>query len=293
MTNLPPRNNLAGGAWLIADMSLNIWALSIVKAMGADIPAAQVVFLRASVGLILILPWILRSRAQFAQIEHLPLQLARVALSSITLTASFFAIARMPLALFTAIGFTRPMVTMLMAALFLRETILGRHWIAALVALIGVLVAVRPSELTVPALALAAQVLVVVTSSAVVILTRRLRAAPPVVMMAFYTGGLALCTAGPAAWSWQPLTGGTLLPLLAVGVFAQAAQFCFLRAQFWGDAAVLSVLSYLSMVFSGAIGFFIFGEVLKPHVLLGAALVIGAALSLTLSRPSKPRAGIR
>lgn len=284
MSTLPARDNLAGGLWLIADMALNIWALSIVKYLGADIPAAQVVFLRAATGLVLIVPWAIRDRAAFARIEDLPLQLARVVLSSITLTASFFAIARLPLALFTAIGFTRPLVTMLMAALFLRETIRRRHWVAAGVALIGVVVAVRPGELSVPAIALAAQLLVVLTSSSVVILTRRLRAAPPVVMMAFYTGGLALTTAVPAAIAWQPISGDVLALLVGVGVFAQMAQYCFLRAQFWGDAAVLSVLSYLSMVLSGAVGYFVFGEVIKPHLLLGAALVIGAALSLTLSR---------
>ncbi|MFN3144351.1 MAG: hypothetical protein ACE368_03365 [Paracoccaceae bacterium] len=49
MTEGAPRDNLRGGAWLIADMSLNIWALSIVKALGADYAAAQVVFLRAGV----------------------------------------------------------------------------------------------------------------------------------------------------------------------------------------------------------------------------------------------------
>jgi len=31
VTAAPARNNVAGGAWLIAAMSLNIWALSIVK----------------------------------------------------------------------------------------------------------------------------------------------------------------------------------------------------------------------------------------------------------------------
>ena len=50
-----PGQNLMGGAWLIADMSLNIWALSIVKWLDADYPATQVVFIRAGVGLNLIM----------------------------------------------------------------------------------------------------------------------------------------------------------------------------------------------------------------------------------------------
>lgn len=150
MTALPPRNNLSGALWLITDMSLNIWALSIVKAMGPDVPAAQVVFLRSVTGFVLILPWIAVQRRQFRAIDHARLHLLRVVLAAATLTASFYAIARVPLALFTAIGFTRPVVTMIMAAVLLRETVLRRHWVAAAVALVGVIIAVRPGDISAP-----------------------------------------------------------------------------------------------------------------------------------------------
>ena len=56
MSGRGDRDNLRGGAWLIADMSLNIWALSIVKWLGAGYPSTQIVFLRALVGLLLAVP---------------------------------------------------------------------------------------------------------------------------------------------------------------------------------------------------------------------------------------------
>ena len=68
------RDNLKGGAWLIADMALNIWALSIVKWLGADYPSTQIVFLRALVGLVLIAPAAWRQRAVF---RALPDQIGR------------------------------------------------------------------------------------------------------------------------------------------------------------------------------------------------------------------------
>ncbi|MGB0439861.1 MAG: EamA/RhaT family transporter, partial [Paracoccaceae bacterium] len=92
MTTEPPRKNAQGGAWLIADMSLNIWALSIVKWLDAGYPATQIVFVRALVGLSLILPLIWYHRAAFRQIDHLRLHLLRVGFSVVTLSASFFAI---------------------------------------------------------------------------------------------------------------------------------------------------------------------------------------------------------
>lgn len=281
MTEGAPRDNLRGGAWLIADMSLNIWALSIVKALGADYAAAQVVFLRAGVGLVMILPFALRDRAQFRRLQTPWLHLLRVVLSVVTLTASFFAISRVPLALFTAMNFTRPLVTMVMAALILHEAIGPRRWAAAVIALLGVVIAVGPgtAEWSPGLLALA---VVILAGSAAVIVTRRLREVPLTVMMAFYTGGLAAFSAPFAAAGWVPIAPAHILPLLLIGVFAQSAQFCFLRAHYHGEAGFLSVLSYLSLVVSVSVGALVFKEVPTPEFWAGAALVVGASVWVTL-----------
>jgi S-adenosylmethionine uptake transporter len=285
MTDAPPRDNLKGGLWLIADMSLNIWALSIVKALGLGYAASQIVFLRAAVGLVLIAPLIWQHRAAFRAVPDLPFHALRVALSVVTLTASFFAIARVPLALFTAMNFTRPLVTMVMAAFLLREVIGPRRWVAAGVALVGVVIAVGPGVVA-PSWGLAALGIVILAGSGAVIVTRRLRAAPEIVLMAFYTGGLVLFSAPLAAAGWVPIGPGHLLPLLLVGVFSQSAQFCFLRAHFHGEAGLLSVLSYLSLILSVTVGYAVFGEVPTPSFWLGAALVTGAALWVTIRRPA-------
>ena len=272
-----PRDNLRGGAWLIADMSLNIWALSIVKWLDAGFPVTQVVFMRAAVGLLIILPLIWAHRAQFRNIEHLPLQFLRVGLSVVTLTASFFAISRVPIALFTAVNFTRPIVTMVLAALVLNEAIGRRRWMAAGIALLGVIFATNPRDVS-WSLGLAALMLVVLTGSAAIIVTRRLRATPSVVLMTFYTGGLLLFTAPVAACQWTQISSDLLIPLLAVGAFAQGAQVCFLKAHYYGEASFLSVLGYLSLVLSVGVGVIVFDETPSIGFALGASLVVAAAL---------------
>lgn len=281
MTEEPPRDNLRGGAWLIADMSLNIWALSIVKWLGAGYPATQIVFIRALVGLVLIAPLVWRGRAMFHALPDLGLHLARVLLSVVTLSASFYAVARIPFAVFTAIGFTRPLMTMVMAAVLLGEVIGARRWVAACFALAGVLVAVNPGAVE-WSWGLAAMLLVVISGSGAIIATRRLRAAPPVVMMAFYTAGLTLFSAPMALAAWQPIAPGHLVPLLLVGCFAQTAQLCFLRAHYNGAAGFLSVLGYLSLVLSVGVGYVVFDETPGAGFTIGAVLVVASAFWVTI-----------
>lgn len=264
-------------------MALNIWALSIVKALGLGYPAFQLVFLRAFVGFLLMLPWILRYRRTFIGLRDLRLHALRVAFSATALTAGFFAISRLPFALFTAVSFTRPILTMMAAAWLLREAITRDRWIAAIVGLIGVVIAVDPSGVT-GAWGLGAQGLAVLAGTGAVIVTRRLVAAPTVVMMTFYTAGLAIITAPFAAVSWQPVPTGQWPALLAIGVFAQAAQFCFLRAHRFGQAGFLAVLSYASLVFSTAVGYLVFDELPQPGFWVGAALILIAANWVVLRR---------
>lgn len=292
MSTDAPRDNLKGGAWLLADMALNIWALGIVKALGLGYPVTQIVFLRAAIGLLLLSPWIIRNRTDFASVPDLPLQILRVGLSAATLTASYFAISRVPLALFTTMNFTRPLVVMVLAALLLRERITPSQWGAAAIAMIGVVIAIDPDG-TMFGPGLLALALVILTGSGAVIVTRRLRDTPTIVLMTFYTVGLGLCTLPFALWSWQPIPTEHLAPLLAVGVFAQTAQACFLRAHYNGDAGVLSVLGYVSLPLSTAAGYFAFGETPTLRFYAGAALVVLAAASLTVSRRMRPVMRVR
>lgn len=281
MTEQPPRDNLRGAAWLFADMGLNIWALSIVKALGLGYPPAQIVFLRAAVGLLLLVPLIVHRRSAFRRVPHLWLQVLRVALSAVTLTASYFAIARVPLALYTTMNFTRPMVVMLLAAVVLRERITARQWGAAALAMTGIVIATDPAA-TPLGIGLAALLLVVLTGSGAVIVTRALRGTPEIVMMTFYTVGLGLCTLPFAMSDWVAVPADELPVLLLIGVFAQAGQLCFLRAHFLGEAGVLSVLGYASLLVSVTVGYLLFDEMPGPRFFAGAALVIVAALTLGL-----------
>ena len=276
----PRSDNLRGAAWLIADMSLNIWALSIVKAIGADYPSVQIVFLRVCVGLVVILPWVWRDRAALAHVAHWPLHLIRVGLSALTLSASFYAIARVPFAVFSALNFTRPILLMVLAALLLDERITRRRWALAGVALTGALIAAAPGSIAL-SWGLAALVLAVTTGTLAVIATRRLKGTPEVVMMLFYTAGIALLMAPLAALTWEPVAPGHWPFLIVVGISAQLAQVCFLRAHWLGDAGVLGSVSYLSLVLSTTAGFLVFGERPGWPLLLGAALIVAANVAVT------------
>tara|TARA_R110002096_G_scaffold70465_18_gene169024 strand:- start:132 stop:1028 length:897 start_codon:yes stop_codon:yes gene_type:complete len=271
----PARDNLRGAIWLVTDMSLNIWSLSIAKSLGLDLPAIQIVFMRAVVGLLITLPFVLHDR-HLPRLDRPGLQALRVALTTTAMTGSFYAVAHLPFALFSTINFTRPLLMMAMAAVFLGERIRPVQWVAGALGLAGVIIAINPGTLQATSGLLALFVTVLSGTGAVIIL-RRLRGEAPLAMMLWQTSGLVLISGLPAFWFWQPPGSGWPL-LLMIGFFSQGAQFCFMRAHFWGDAGVLAPLSYLSLILTTSVGYLVFDETPAATVFIGAAFITSAAV---------------
>jgi drug/metabolite transporter (DMT)-like permease len=273
----PARDNTRGAIWLITDMCFNIWALAIAKSLGVDLPSIQIVLVRALVGLAVLLPFV-AYQGGLVRLANPGLQIARTLLSTIAMTGSFFAVAKLPFALFTTVNFTRPLLMMTLAALILGERIRPKQWLAGVIGLVGVVIAINPSSLGASsAVGLAALFASVITGTLGVIILRRLRNEDPLAQMIWQTAGLSLAALMPALYVWQA-PGANWPILLSIGVFSQLAQFCFMRAHYWADAGVLAPLGYSSLILSVTVGYFVFHEVPTTGLYIGAALIIGAAL---------------
>ncbi|QQM32595.1 DMT family transporter [Martelella lutilitoris] len=254
-------------------MTLVTFMSVLVKANSVAYPAIQLVFIRALVGLLFILPMVVKNRAALKTMRY-PLRNAfRVACNAIALTSNFLAFAMLPLVMVNALGFTRPLVTMGLAALLLGERVGRLRWLGAAIAFGGALIIVSPNEveLNPGLLAVLASILF---GAMATIQTRKLAEESTIVMMAFYTVGLVLLTGLPALFVWQPVPLAHWPALALIGFLAQAGQYCWLKAYQKSDASLLAPFGYLSVFFSAAAGFFFFGEVPPPRIFLGVAVIL-------------------
>lgn len=264
----------AGIGWLLLDMTLVSGGMTaLVKAQGVTYPAFQLVFIRAMIGLMFILPLIWRHRREMARVKYPWRNIFRICCNAIALTSNFIAITLLPLATVNAVGFSRPLVTMAMAVAFLGESVSRFRWAGACLAFVGVLVVIGPggAEFGVGVLVVLVSV---VFGALAVIQTRALRQENTTVMMVFYTVGLAVITAVPAIFVWQPVKPLDWIPLLGIGLLAQAGQYCFLRAYRLAEASVLAPIGYLSIVVTTAAGYIFFGEVPDKRIVIGAVLIL-------------------
>jgi drug/metabolite transporter (DMT)-like permease len=207
------------------------------------------------------------------------------------LMASVFvtvALIRLPLAETMALVFTAPLILTALSPLLLKERVGWQRWAAVLVGFIGMLAMVQPGVDDFNAWVIFA-LLAACGSASRDIITRRLGTRDTATAVMFYTSVVALIAGAVTLpfgthwpdlhqWGWFIL-GGTLVTfahLLIVMAFQMAA------------GTVVSPLKYLSLIWSAAIGYIVWGDVPGPLKFAGAALVVGAGLFI-LYRETKSR----
>lgn len=277
-----PIRPVAGVLWMLAS-GLNFVAVTgIIRHLGTGLPAAEGAFLRFGFGLILLMPTLVPVlRAGFPK-GAMGLYWARGALHTVATTLWFYAMARIPVAEVTAIGYLNPIVVTMGAAIFFRERLSGRHLVAVVVALAGALIILRPGLREIGSGHLA-QLGAAATFGTSYLLAKRLSdMAPAGAVVAMMALTVTVCLAPLAAMVWVTPTLVQLAWLALVAVFATAGHYCMTRAFATAPMTVTQPVIFLQLIWASLLGALVFGEAIDPYVILGGGLIIAAILYITL-----------
>ncbi len=274
-----PGRPVAGALWMLACGLCFVGLTGIVRYIGTDLPTAQQAFLRFAFGVPLLVPALIGlARA------GVPVAAARVVgLRAVVHVAAvilwFYAMARLPVAEVTAIGYLNPVVVMLGAVVVFDERLSRARLITVGVALIGAAVVLRPGLREIGAGHLA-QVAAACCFAGSYLCGKRLAGLVPaggVVALLSVTVALGLA---PFAWAvWQPVSPVQAGLLAGTAVLGTAAHYAMTRAFAAAPLAVTQPVTFLQIVWATALGALVFGEAVDLFVLAGAALII-AALSV-------------
>ncbi len=203
-------------------------------------------------------------------------------------TACFFsAVKVMPVADAIAIFFVEPMILTGLSAIFLKETVGPRRWVAVAVGLVGAMLIIRPGFDTFGAAAL----LPLGTAflfALYLIVTRQLSGEGSMLSIQFTTGiagagllGIALI--GAALFGIESMTFLSpnvpqLALLAAIGAISFFAHGLIVRAFALAPASVLAPFNYLEIVSATFFGFLVFGDFPGLPTWGGMALIVGSGL---------------
>jgi len=245
----------------------------------------QIIFVRALVSVVLSL-WDLRRVGVNPLGHRRGLLLARGLSGFLALMGVFYALMHLPLAQATVLQYLHPVFTALLAFFFLWERPSAATLCCVLLSLIGLGYMVSPywastASLDGSHLALLAGLGGAFGSGVAYTLVRKLIATehPSVIVLYFplvcIPGTLML---GAGDFIWPTATGWLILA--GIGCFTQLGQVALTKAMQWDSASRATSLSYIQILFAGALGWCFFAETPTMTTLIGSGFILlGAAIS--------------
>jgi drug/metabolite transporter (DMT)-like permease len=263
---------------------------AIIKGMAGEWPAPAMAATRYIVGTGLLAVLLVRREGTTAlRLPRDGLQWLRGIAISCSAVGMFLAVWIMPLAEATTIAFTQPMITAVLAVLFLGERARLSTWIATAVAFAGVFLVLRPNfesagwGVLLP--------LVGATGMAVTIIAnRKVTGRASILAMQYYMSVTAMIflLAATLVLHFSGLEGfavsaphwSVLARCALIGLTATLAQWLIFMGTVRAGAGTVAPMTYGQLLMAVALGAIFFGDYPDATALLGAAVIVSAGLYL-------------
>lgn len=261
-----------------------------VRAMSSGYPTGEIIFFRSAFAVFPLLAWLLWKGDFPNSIRTSDARghLTRGVLGGTAMVASFLALAFLPLSEAVAIGYTAPLITVVLAALVLKERVRGYRWTAVGVGFVGVLVMLLPhlgagmsGSVPTGASGIGAGIALfgAFCTGGAMIQTRRLTATEQTGAIVFYFSllttaiGLASLPLG-----WAVPRSGDLAVLVGIGILGGVSQILLTESYRYGDASLIAPFEYTTMVWAIVIGWTVFDQLPGPAVFAGGFIVVASGI---------------
>ena len=270
---------------------LGFFSLSIgdalVKSMAGQWPAPGVSALRYCFGAAGLTAYVALRYGRGGFVMPRPwLHVGRGAAVALATLCFFLGVMAMPLADATAIQFTSPIMTALLAPLVLGERTRPATWAATLLAFAGVLIVLRPNLVEIGPAALF-PIGAAFGMSWLMMFNRMAAGDAPVMVMQFLVAAIAAPLLAGAAVAFD--MGGTeigwpsavvVAKCLGVAVFATTGHALIFAAVARASASTVAPMTYVQLLVAAGLGWAWFGDKPDAATFAGAALIIGGGLLL-------------
>ncbi len=278
--------------WVIIGTAIFSVVYASGKFAGDTASSPQIIFLRYIGGLIVLfaIVWMQGQRLRDYRSPRPVAHLGRAITGCFGATAINHASAKMPIVDATAFAMLYVVLVIPLAIVFFKEKVARIHWVAILAATIGAATILLSRgafqtvsvEYLIPAF-IAGGGALLLAFEGLLIKALSEQEKPMSVLLHVNIFGLLLLS-GPAYLTWESIDLLESLPFVLLGPFAISAQYCIIRGYRMADIAIVGPIDYTWLIFAGFIGVTFFGEIPTIPVMIGAGLIAGSGILLSVQR---------
>ena len=262
-------------AWMSGSL-ISFCLLAVgARELSGEISIFQSLFTRSVIGLIFISSILYFSNKKFSiRTDKINLHIFRNVVHFTGQYAWFLGISLLPLAEVFALEFTGPVWTLIIASLFLGETITKHKLAAVILGLLGVLVITQPGIEVVDAasfIVLGAAICFAITLTA----TKSLSTSESPILILFYMSLIQLpigLVFAFTSWTWPTsLEWGWLV---VISLTALSAHYCLTKAMQYAEVTMVVTVDFLRLPLIALVGVFLYAEEFEISLILGGALML-------------------
>lgn len=256
--------------------------MSAFSKAATGVPPLLILFLQYAISFLVFVPSAARLGREHLNTEHLGLQVFRSLAGAVCQLLFFMAVRSIPLLDSVLLSNSAPLFIPLVIYVWLRKSVQPTVWLSLLIGLIGIVLIIKPGPQMFHEPASLIALISGMFSAVALVATNKLAETEPPVRILFYNFGISTLILIPfAVWSWKPLSARQWLLLLGVGAFYAATQYLIILAYRYASAAQLSPFNYTVVIFSGILGWLVFGSVPDALAIAGTVLICaGGILSI-------------
>jgi drug/metabolite transporter (DMT)-like permease len=269
--------NLRGIIWMATTGILFVAVTGIVRHLGTDMSPVQAAFIRYLFGLLLLLPVFLRMGSLRRPASVVGLHASRGVIHGIGVMLWFFAMANIPIAEVTALGFTAPIFTTVGAALFLGERLRLYRIGAVLMGFGGALVVLQPGFQEINIGSIAQLTAAPLFAASFLIAKRLTKVESSTAIVAYLSVFVTLVLLAPAIYVWRTPTVIELIWLFATAALATLGHYTLTQAFRAADITVTQPIQFLQLVWATILGLAVFGEQPEIWTWVGGGMIVASA----------------
>ncbi|MDA9960640.1 DMT family transporter [Candidatus Pelagibacter sp.] len=274
-------NNKLAIFLIITSVFFGTVMLSFLKIAQEDVNVYVAGFFRFFLGLIIILPYIIKKKDAVLKTTHLKQHFLRAILGLPAMLLYFSALVLLPIEKLTAISFVVPLLVTILAVFFLGEKIYIYRTLALILGFGGMLVIIRPGFVDISIGVYMVLFSALLWSINIIITKKISKDDSAITILAYQSIFMSLLSFFIVLFFWEMPSLKTFIYLILAAMCGTVLHLTLNHAFKLVDVSMTQPYSFLNLVFASIIGYFVFDEIPDLYTWIGALIIFTGVLIIS------------
>ena len=275
------KNNKLAIILIIVSVLFGTLMLTFLKSAQEEVNVYTAGFFRFLLGLLIISPYIFKTKFEVFKTKHIKKHFIRSALNLPAMLLYFSTLVMLPIEKVTAISFIVPFIVTILAVFFLGEKIYIYRTLALILGFCGMLIILRPGLINISVgvyMALFSSFL----WSVVIIITKKIsKDDSSITILSYQSVFMSVFSFCIVLFFWETPSLITFVYLVFAALSGTILHLALNHAYKLVDVSMTQPYSFLSLVFASIIGYFVFSEIPDLFTWLGAVIIFIGVLIIS------------